>query len=221
MISRFFSRLFGWPLVLLWWAIGWRLDTPIPPIARFVVVGAPHTSNLDFVHLLPIALLAGRRPHVAIKHTVFRPPFGALLRAIGAIPIDRGRSHDVVFQLTARMRRARRMVLVFTPEGTRRRRKHWKSGFYHIAHATQVPIVPIALVYIDYRHKRVGCALTFYTFTQRRLPARFRMSLIRTSSSPSMGSNLIRPRLPILVMRRIGSCRRRRPSPLTAPIVKP
>lgn len=200
MISRFFSRLFGWPLVLLWWASGWRLDTPIPPIARFVVVGAPHTSNLDFAHLLPVALLAGRRPHVAIKHTVFRPPFGALLRAIGAIPIDRGRSHDVVFQLTARMRRARRMVLVFTPEGTRRRRKHWKSGFYHIAHATDVPI---ALVYIDYRHKRVGCALTFYPSGDYRRDFALIRAVYAAHGYPRYAENWVLP----------GYCRRRRPSP--------
>jgi len=159
LFGRFLARLFGWPLWLLWWACGWRLETGIPNIPRFVVIGAPHTSNWDFAHLLPIALHAGRRPHVAIKHSVFRPPIGALLRAIGAIPIDRSRSHDVVFQLSARLRNARRMVLIFTPEGTRRLRKQWKSGFYHIAHATQVPI---ALIYIDYRRKRVGCALTFY-----------------------------------------------------------
>lgn len=158
-MARLMTRLLGWPLVLLWWAGGWRLETGIPRLARFIAVGAPHTSNWDFFHMLPIALLAGRRPHAAIKHTVFRPPFGAMLRALGAIPIDRGRSHDVVFQLSARLRRARRMVLVFTPEGTRRPRRYWKSGFYHIAHATGVPI---ALVYIDYRRKRVGCALTFY-----------------------------------------------------------
>lgn len=159
MLGRALSWLFGWPLALAWWASGWRMETGLPRAPRLVVVGAPHTSTWDFFHMLPIALLAGRRPHVAIKHTVFRPPLGAILRALGGIPIDRRRSHDVVAHLAARLSAASRMILIFTPEGTRRPRAQWKSGFYHTARAAAVPI---ALVYIDYQRKRVGCALTFY-----------------------------------------------------------
>ncbi len=159
MWGRCLAWLLSWPLVLAWWALGWRLETGIPQLARMVVVGAPHTSTLDFFHMLPVALRAGRRPHVAIKHTIFTPPLGYLLRALGAIPIDRARSQDIVAKLAARLRAARRMLLIFTPEGTRRARAQWKSGFYYTALAARVPI---ALIYIDYRRKRVGCALVFY-----------------------------------------------------------
>jgi len=36
------------------------------------------------------------------------------------------------------------IFLAVTPAGTRKRGAPWRSGFYHMAHAAHVPILPIA-----------------------------------------------------------------------------
>ena len=49
--------------------------------------------------------------------------------------------------------------LAVTPEGTRKRAKDWKKGFYFIALKANVPIV---VAYFDYGKKEVGTKGVFY-----------------------------------------------------------
>ena len=44
-------------------------------------------------------------------------------------------------------------MLVVPPEGTRSHTKNWKSGFYHIAHGANVPVLP---TFLDYGKKNGG-----------------------------------------------------------------
>ena len=129
---------------------GWRIDGDPPSEAKYVLVAAPHTSNWDVPHMLAIAFRCRVRIRWAGKHTLFQPPFGAFMRWLGGIPIDRTAQHGAVEQLAEAMQRADRMVLAISPEGTRRRTAFWRSGFYHIARLAQVPLVPGVL---DYRSK--------------------------------------------------------------------
>jgi 1-acyl-sn-glycerol-3-phosphate acyltransferase len=85
-----------------------------------------------------------------IKRELLDSPLGIILRPLGLIPIDRGAATDIVQQMAARFARQERMWLGITPEGTRRRVTQWKSGFLRIAHAANVPILP---VFIDYPSK--------------------------------------------------------------------
>jgi 1-acyl-sn-glycerol-3-phosphate acyltransferase len=113
----------------------------MPDIPKVIVVGAPHTSNWDFIVFLA-ALHAYRIEARFIgKHTLFRWPFGYLFRALGGIPVDRSRPGGLVQQVTEVFEGADEMVLVIAPEGTRRAAPHWKSGFLAIAEATGAPIV--------------------------------------------------------------------------------
>lgn len=147
------SRLARWILGLL----GWTVEARLPPVPRYVVIAAPHTSNWD----LPLALLAmpamGMRGRWVAKHTLFRGPMGPVMRALGGIPVDRRRRHNFVDQVVERMREAgdagEELVLVITPEGTRSWTPRWKTGFYYIATGADVPI---ALGYADFARKRVG-----------------------------------------------------------------
>ena len=86
------------------------------------------------------------------KHTLFRKPFGWFFRLLGGIPVDRSRSHGLIPSTVKAFEEADDLVLVITPEGTRSRRDHWKSGFYRIARAAQVPIV---LVGVDGANKTI------------------------------------------------------------------
>ena len=67
------------------------------------------------------------------------------MRAWGGIPVDRASSNDVVSGIVDEFARHERLILALAPEGTRKRVERWRTGFYHIAHAAGVPIVPVAL----------------------------------------------------------------------------
>jgi 1-acyl-sn-glycerol-3-phosphate acyltransferase len=74
------------------------------------------------------------------------------MRWLGGIPVDRRSPGGMVTQAAARLRAADRLLLVVPPSGTRSRAPHWKSGFYQIARAADVPIL---CTFLDYR-RRVG-----------------------------------------------------------------
>lgn len=146
------------PLLLFWrYAMGWRVEQPLPDIDKMIIIAVPHTSNWDYLHTLAFAAHEGRRPNVTVKDDLLRPPGGWFIRALGGIGIDRSRSANRVEQFTDWLNARERGVLVFTPEATRSYRDHWKTGFYHTAQAAGVPVV---CCYIDYARKVVGAAQT-------------------------------------------------------------
>jgi 1-acyl-sn-glycerol-3-phosphate acyltransferase len=124
--------------------LGWRIEGDIPDHPRMVAIVAPHTSNWDF----PVGLLARYALRLDAswlgKHTLFRPPFGWIMRRWGGIAVDRSASHDVVAQTTRQFSSRPRVFLVIAPEGTRKQVSRWKTGFWHIARGAGVPILPIA-----------------------------------------------------------------------------
>lgn len=134
-------------------ALSWRVEIVPPPGPKYVLVGAPHTSNLDFVYMLLLELATGLKLHWVGKHTAFKGPLGPLMRAWGGIPVDRRTNNQFVEQMVGVFNRSEELALVIAPEGTRGRAEHWRTGFYHIAVGAGVPIV---FGYIDYRQKVVG-----------------------------------------------------------------
>jgi 1-acyl-sn-glycerol-3-phosphate acyltransferase len=117
-----------------------------------VLIVAPHTSNWDFLTgiWVKIAMRLGAR--FVGKHTLFRWPLGVVMRWLGGVPVDRTSAAGFVEEAARVLRESERMTLVIAPEGTRRRTEKWKSGFYRIAMAAQVPIV---LTGFDYPRKVV------------------------------------------------------------------
>jgi len=63
---------------LLLRASGWRAVGVVP--RQGVLLGAPHTSNWDFVLMLLVMWNGGVPPRVLIKQELFRGPAGWLLR---------------------------------------------------------------------------------------------------------------------------------------------
>jgi 1-acyl-sn-glycerol-3-phosphate acyltransferase len=123
--------------------LGWRFEGAIPDIPRAVLIVAPHTSNWDFVVGVFALLALGLRATWLGKHTIFRPPVGGLWRALGGVPVDRGAADGVV-EAAAALFAAGPAFVGMAPEGTRRKVARWKSGFWRIARAGGVPIVPVA-----------------------------------------------------------------------------
>ncbi len=103
--------------------------------------------------MLAYSWIYGARIHWMGKHTLFAPPMGWLMKRLGGIPIDRRAAHGVVEQMAARFARSDEFILAVPPEGTRSRVEYWKSGFYQIAKAADVPIV---LGFLDYGGKAGG-----------------------------------------------------------------
>ena len=139
--------------------MGWDVTGEIPNIPKLVIIAAPHTSNWDFI-VGVAAKLALRLDVMWLgKDTLFRGPLGALMRQLGGRPVDRSASNDVVKNVVQEFQRRDRLVLALAPEGTRKRVERWRTGFYHIAHAARVPIVPVALNFGE-REIQIGAPFT-------------------------------------------------------------
>jgi 1-acyl-sn-glycerol-3-phosphate acyltransferase len=135
------------------WTVGWEVAGEFPPVQKFVLIAAPHTSNWDLALMLLISTVMGFRVSWIGKNTLFYWPQGMLLRALGGVSVDRSKSHDVVKLMAEEFRKRDSFILAVPPEGTRSASPYWKSGFYFIAKGAGVPI---CLGFLDYGRKRGG-----------------------------------------------------------------
>ncbi len=139
MIRRFLARLY--------WAVSrWTLRTEPAPQSPTVLIGAPHTSNWDFVLMLAIAWRLDMHIRWLGKDSLFRGWRGPIMRALGGIPVDRSDASRVVTEVVARVQSGDVFGLVVTPDGTRGGNSTWKSGFYRIAREAGMPVT---LGYVD------------------------------------------------------------------------
>jgi 1-acyl-sn-glycerol-3-phosphate acyltransferase len=123
------------------------------------MVGAPHTSNMDFPIALATLFGSGVGVRFLAKQSLFKFPLGILMRTTGGIPVDRSRHHNMVDMMIQMFEDHDRLILLIPAEGTRSYVKEWKSGFYHTAVGANVPI---ALGYLDYGKKEAGFGKLFY-----------------------------------------------------------
>ena len=137
--------------------MGYRMVGEVPPTG--IIVGAPHTSNWDFVTMLLVMWHGGAHPRVLVKKQLFRGPLGWLLRGLGGIPIDRENPSDVVRDLVREAGDGEPFRLIIAAEGTRGKGEHWKSGFYRIAKDTGLPIT---LAFFEPPTKTLGFGTTFH-----------------------------------------------------------
>lgn len=139
-----FSRWLGRMLLRV---MGWRIQGRFPAEKKMVVLGAPHTSNWDFLVAMVSLLALGLDFQWIGKHTIFRWPFGVIWRWLGGSPVDRRKPEGVVEQIAAHFKANDFYVLGLSPEGTRRLTEGWKSGFHRIAMAAGVPILCVSMDY--------------------------------------------------------------------------
>lgn len=133
--------------------LGWKTNVTVPDYDKCVITAAPHTSNWDlFIGKLFYGAI-GRKTCFMMKKEWFFFPLGLIFKAVGGIPVDRGRKTSLVDQMAARFARSKKFQLAITPEGTRKANPNWKKGFYFIALKAQVPIVMIG---IDYTTKTIS-----------------------------------------------------------------
>ncbi|MEA1902519.1 MAG: 1-acyl-sn-glycerol-3-phosphate acyltransferase [Actinomycetota bacterium] len=129
-------------LSYMWFKLrGWSFAGEFPDDAKLIAVGAPHTTNWDFVLFLAALHNWKFKAKFIGKHTLFRWPFGYFFRFFGGIPVDRDKPGGIVGQVREAFDASDRMILVMAPEGTRKPAPYWKSGFVKIAEGTGVPVV--------------------------------------------------------------------------------
>lgn len=139
---------------------GWRMVGAFPDVPRAVLIGAPHSSNWDGVWGFAAKAAMGLDVKIIAKESLFRVPLlGTLLRRLGVIPINRNAAHGVIEQAVAMIRGAERFWLGIAPEGTRKAVERWKGGFWKIAKAADVPVVP---AYFHYPEKIIGIGEMFH-----------------------------------------------------------
>lgn len=139
MLRRFVARVF-------WLLTPWKLVTEPAPGRPTVLIGAPHTSNWDFILMLASAWRLDMDVRWLGKKSLFRGWRGPIMRALGGISVDRSAPGKLVGDLAEQARSGEVFSLVIAPDGTRRGHTHWKSGFYHIAREADLPVT---LAYID------------------------------------------------------------------------
>ncbi len=136
-----------------WEAVGGKLDVP-----KAVLIAYPHTSNWDGLWALTYKVAVGLDLRFFGKHTLFWFPLGTLLRALGGIPLDRSTPGSAVDKAVKALVENDSFYFALAPEGTRRYRPFWKTGFYRIAERANVPVV---LCFMDYNHRRIGTGPVF------------------------------------------------------------
>ncbi len=141
-LARLVLRLFGW-----------RVVDNLPPTDKYILVGAWHTSNWDF----PLAVFAmwgmGVKLHFIGKQELVSGKLGFLMKRLGVIGVDRSKTINFVQKMAELFKERKELRLVIAAEGTRSQAEYWKTGFYYMALAAEVPI---AFAFIDAKAKEVG-----------------------------------------------------------------
>ncbi len=138
---------------------GWRIEGELPDVPKFIAVVAPHTSNWDFFVGVFVMFALDLDVHWFGKDSLFKSVPGAILRKLGGRPVRRDASEGVVAEMAAMVRAEPQFILALAPEGTRKRVTQWRTGFYRIAQAADVPILP---VWLDWGRRVAGLGTLVY-----------------------------------------------------------
>lgn len=141
--------------------MGWSLVGNISPnIKKCVIIVAPHTSWHDFYLGILVRRLLNVEINFIAKKELFRPPYGWYFKWAGGIALDRTANQNKVDAIAKEFKARSVFRLALSPEGTRKKTERWKSGFYFIARAAEVPVIMVAF---DYEKKQVNISPPFHT----------------------------------------------------------
>jgi 1-acyl-sn-glycerol-3-phosphate acyltransferase len=124
-----------------------------------ILVGAPHTSNWDFITMLLVMWHDGAHPRVLVKKQLFKGPLGWVLKAFGGVPLDRDNAGTVVRELVEEAGTGEPFRLILAAEGTRSKGEYWKSGFLRLSKETGLPIT---LAFFDPPTRTMGFGPSFH-----------------------------------------------------------
>ncbi|MDY7394227.1 1-acyl-sn-glycerol-3-phosphate acyltransferase [Aureibaculum sp. 2210JD6-5] len=149
LLGSFILFLFGYKSV---YHPNFRVD-------KCVMLGAPHTSNWDMLFGLAIYWKANIKAKFFIKNFYTRGLHGYFFRWLGGIGVDRSKHNNMVDYAVNLFNNSDKLALGVPAEGTRKRVDRWKTGFYHIAIKTNVPV---CLCFVDFKKKIAGVGEVLY-----------------------------------------------------------
>jgi len=139
---------------------GWKLIGQIPPdTQKCILVAAPHTSNYDFGYSRAALYILNARVKYLAKKELFNSPLGFIFRLTGGISVERDKSANMVDRMVELFNNSSEMIIMLAPEGSRKLKGKWKTGFYQAAMKAKVPIV---LASLDYKKKIANVGIHFY-----------------------------------------------------------
>ena len=147
---------------------GWKVKGQIPPeVKKCVMIAAPHTSNWDLFYARTAFYILGIPVRYTIKKEMMSYfPLNLILKGLGAIPIERDKKKaqragqgSMVYAMAKLFKDRDELVIMVTPEATRKFVKRWKTGFYQVALRANVPVV---LGFLDYANKHAGIGPVVY-----------------------------------------------------------
>ncbi len=145
--------------------LGWTLERPPQEVPlKCIIIIVPHTSWHDFYIGALVRRILKIQVNFVAKKELFRPPFGWYFRWMGGYPLDRTSGQRKVEAIAQIIQKSTRFRLAIAPEGTRKKVKQWKTGFYYIAKQAKVPIVMVAF---DYGKKQVKVSSPFHPTADR------------------------------------------------------
>ncbi len=140
--------------------MGWKVEGGFDPnLKKSIVIVVPHTSWHDFYIGVFARRLSGVEINWVGKQELFKWPFGYYFRWMGGAPLDRTSGQNKVQAIAEIFQNKKEFRLTLAPEGTRKKVTTWKTGYYYIAMAAEVPIIPVAF---DYKTKTVTINEPFY-----------------------------------------------------------
>ena len=131
----------------LLWCYRWHIEGEVHNAKKFMVILAPHTSYWDFLTNMGTMLALGIRNRWFVADAFCWWPLGYFMRWLGGIPIVRSSPQDLVSFTIGKFADHDELILALYPEGTTRKAKKWKTGFWHIAHGADIPIQFLAVDY--------------------------------------------------------------------------
>ncbi len=138
---------------------GWRVVGELPNLERVLVIGAPHTSNWDFVYAMAAILGLNLKLRWLGKHTIFKFGVTWFMNWLGGIPVNRGKPESIVENVARLVERDKGIIIGMAPEGTRKKVEKWKTGFLRISTALDCPLF---LVGLDFPNKLIVLDQLFY-----------------------------------------------------------
>jgi len=149
------KKLFQWILSVF----GWTISGKAPDEKKYIIIVAPHTSNIDFFLGIVVKFAIGLKANFLGKEILFQQPWGCIFSGLGGYPVKRDKHYNQVDQIVTIINQKDRFILALAPEGTRSNPEQWKTGFYWISKQAKISIV---MVSFDYAQKKVTFSEPFY-----------------------------------------------------------
>ena len=149
------------------WLSGWNEDKDHTEARNYakehkkiMIIGEPHTHILDFFIMLMMSWyfkFENLRFFITSKHMY--PIISILFNMLGAISVDRKKNKNgLVDAIVEEINKREGISVQIGPSGTREKTDKWRSGFYHIALKSNIPIL---CSYVDCKTKTFGFAAPF------------------------------------------------------------